>query len=87
MTARYGQISWEFAKEVARREKFYPPNLAKLPEAQKELAQIASRIVKTPIPDYTPAQLGRGLLLAVEVAGLFTIGEIIGRRQVVGYKY
>jgi F-type H+-transporting ATPase subunit g len=77
----------EFAKEVYRREKFHPPNLTKFSEAQQELTQIASRVVKTPIPDYTPAQLGRGMLLAVEIAGLFTIGEMIGRRQVVGYKH
>lgn len=77
----------EFAKEVYKREQFQPPNLAKWAEAQKELGQVVSKVIKTPIPDYTPAQVGRGLLLAVEVAGLFTIGEMIGRRQVIGYKH
>lgn len=41
----------------------------------------------SPMSTYTPAQVGKAMLLGVEVCGFFCIGEIIGRGQIVGYRY
>jgi hypothetical protein len=74
-------------KEVYRREKLSLPDFSKTHEATGELFTTVRKIKFLDLDEYTFVQLGRSFLLVVEVAGLFTIGEIIGRRNFIGYKH
>ena len=83
----YGSVSAEFARLVYRKEQLSPPTLDKWPQARQELSQLWQHVRGTNVADYTPAQLGRGALLALEVSGFFVVGEMVGRRQIIGYQY
>jgi hypothetical protein len=65
----------ELGKEVARRQQMgVLPALDKWPQARQELTT-AWKAVRAKHPaDYTPMQLARGVLLAVEVGGFFVVG-------------
>lgn len=84
---RYFSVSTEFVSEVARRQQLHLPELAKWPQAKQELAEATKAVFKKHPADFSAAQAGRALLLGVEVAGFFVIGEMIGRRQIVGYAH
>lgn len=84
---------WHMTKQVAVHAKLAPlPQPSTLMPAVNELTQVVSRDVvgkmwQQGIGSYTPWSLIQGTALVIEVAGLFTLGEIIARRQIFGYKY
>lgn len=45
------------------------------PAARQELGAAWKKVRATNVGDYTPVQLGRGVLLAVEVTGFFVVGR------------
>ncbi|KAJ9298851.1 hypothetical protein DTO271G3_3093 [Paecilomyces variotii] len=98
-TVYYSKVGIELAKLVFRGQKMTPPNLATFQAYFEPVINIIRnpsnlRNVKIPSPQ---ALLGRLRnadkkelafygVTAAEVLGFFTIGEIIGRRNVVGYR-
>ena len=76
----------EFGKTVAKHERLAPPALDQWPAARTELKSIWQTMRSKHVADFTPVQVGRGVLLAVEVTGFFILGEMIGRRKIVGYQ-
>ena len=52
-----------------------------------ELGQAVGRLGKTSPAEWTVDGLKQGARVVVEVAGFFTLGEMLGRGQIIGYKY
>ncbi|CAG8496438.1 8805_t:CDS:2 [Paraglomus brasilianum] len=72
----------ELVKEVWKREDLSPPSLAQIEEARTYLQKtIRWKYIKS-LSLYDYARIG---IRSVEVAGFFFIGEVIGRRSLIGY--
>ncbi|CAG8508055.1 1834_t:CDS:2 [Paraglomus occultum] len=72
----------ELVKEVWKREDLSPPSLAQIEEARSYLQKTLhwKHIKSLSLYDY--ARIG---VRSAEVAGFFFIGEVIGRRSLIGY--
>jgi hypothetical protein len=67
---------------------FYPPpSGSQFTQGMQEVGQKMGQLFNTAPADYTVAGLTKGTKLVVEVVGLFCVGEIIGRGQIVGYAF
>lgn len=76
----WARVGKELAKEVYVRENLQFPKLKDWPLAQKELWSL-ERIRSMKLDE--AARFG---LILAELAGFFAIGEVIGKRNLIGYK-
>eukprot|EP01135_Chromosphaera_perkinsii_P012430 Nk52_evm41s2657 gene=Nk52_evmTU41s2657 len=75
------QTFWGYArKELA------PPSQAELGGIQKAAMQGVKNIQTGAFLNYTVKEATHKVLIGVEVFGWFCVGEIIGRRHIIGYK-
>lgn len=63
-----------------------PPAPGQWPEIRKGFSNLYQSAITGKFLDLTVAQATKNSLVAVEVACWFYIGEIIGRRSLIGYK-
>ncbi|BGP38568.1 hypothetical protein JCM10450v2_002517 [Rhodotorula kratochvilovae] len=79
------QVAKELVKQVYIAEKLAPPSFA---QVSYTFRQFASQAPHASFWQklYTSGQWKYVLIVAVEAYGIFSIGEMIGRRSVVGYK-
>ncbi|CAK7234498.1 ATP synthase subunit G atp20 [Sporothrix bragantina] len=90
----YSRVGLELGRLVFRSQKMAPPPLATFQAAFQnawvqlqnpaKLIQTSTAFVKS-ARNLTPTQLAAGGVLAAEILGFFTVGEIIGRFKLVGY--
>ena len=81
------KISSEVFGQVYKHEKLAPPNPAEFSSAFAELGSGVMNLARKPIVDYTPMQIWNFSLLGLELVGFYTIGKVIGRRQIIGYEH
>ncbi|GAA5873802.1 hypothetical protein JCM8547_005950 [Rhodosporidiobolus lusitaniae] len=79
------QVAKELAKQVYVAEKLAPPSFAQVSYTFRQFAQQAPHLSFWQ-KLYESGEYKRWLLYAVEAYGIFSIGEMIGRRSIVGYK-
>ncbi|CAK7242608.1 MAG: ATP synthase subunit G atp20 [Sporothrix thermara] len=90
----YSRVGLELGRLVFRSQKMAPPPLATFQTAFQnawarlqnpaQLYQNSIAFVKS-ARSLTPTQLAAGGVLAAELLGFFTVGEIIGRWKLIGY--
>ncbi|BGP14525.1 hypothetical protein JCM10213_005186 [Rhodosporidiobolus nylandii] len=78
-------VAKELAKQVYVAEKLTPPSFAQFSYTFRQFAQQAPHLSFWQ-KLYESGEYKRWLLYAVEAYGIFKIGEMVGRRHVVGYK-
>ncbi|KAJ5131513.1 uncharacterized protein N7515_007552 [Penicillium bovifimosum] len=93
-TVYYSKVGIELGKLVFRGQNMAPPNLATFqsyfqpfitnPAALKTLPSPSTIIAR--VRNASPKQLALAGVTAAEVIGFFTVGEIIGRMNLVGYR-
>jgi len=72
----------ELVKEVWKKEDLSPPSLAQIEEARTYVQKTLHWKYIKSLSLYDYARIG---IRSVEVAGFFFIGEVIGRRSLIGY--
>ncbi|GKT99680.1 f-type h+-transporting atpase subunit g [Fusarium langsethiae] len=90
----YSKVGLELGKFVFHNQKMSPPNMATFQTTYQNLIKsIQNRtIFQSPqnlvhqVKNIGPAQLAAGGVVAAEVLGFFTVGEMIGRFKLVGYR-
>ncbi|KAI8054449.1 mitochondrial ATP synthase g subunit-domain-containing protein [Syncephalis plumigaleata] len=82
------KVAVEIAKETARREKLGIPAASEWEAAKKELFESAKQYqnIRQRLSQLTLRDAGRAAVALTEIYGFFLVGEIIGRRSLVGYK-
>ncbi|KIH91912.1 F-type H+-transporting ATPase subunit g [Sporothrix brasiliensis 5110] len=85
----YSRVGLELGRLVFRNQKMAPPYTA-FQNAWVQLQNPAQLLQKTTAfaksaRNLTPTQLAAGGVLAAEILGFFTVGEIVGRFKLVGY--
>jgi F-type H+-transporting ATPase subunit g len=75
----------ELAKEVYLREQMQPPRMSQWAEAKQQFRELLQTYSSGAYKQWTMKELFQRSLVAVEVAGFFIIGEMIGRRSIIGY--
>ena len=63
-----------------------PPGLSQWPEIRQGLSRLWNSALAGKFLDVTVTQATKNTLVAVEVACWFYVGEMIGRRSIIGYK-
>lgn len=81
----YSRVTLEVLKLVAQHQKISIPTPGHFAEAQGALGSFFSATQNGAWKAITLAQVGRGLLETVKIGGFFYVGEMIGRRSLVGY--
>ncbi|EPE10187.1 atp synthase subunit g [Ophiostoma piceae UAMH 11346] len=91
----YSRVGLELSRLVFHAQKMAPPPFATFQTAFEsaykqlqnpaKLIQSATSVVKS-ARSVTPTQLAAGGVLAAELLGFFTVGEIIGRFKLIGYR-
>ncbi|KAI8866348.1 hypothetical protein GQ42DRAFT_139931, partial [Ramicandelaber brevisporus] len=76
------RVAGELAKEVAVRQHLSPPAAAEIEVAKKQFYDVIN--IKK-FPTYSREQLAAGGLVVLECIGFFTVAEMVGRWNVVGY--
>ncbi|KAL7270869.1 ATP synthase subunit G atp20 [Rhizina undulata] len=94
-TIYYSKVALELSKLVFKGQKMAPPDLATFQstftplltalKSPVESLSYLSTFVRS-LRTVTKAQLATAGVLGAEVLGFFTIGEIIGRRKLIGYR-
>ncbi|GAA5836244.1 hypothetical protein JCM9279_002239 [Rhodotorula babjevae] len=79
------QVAKELAKQVYVAEKMSPPSFAQVSYTFRQFAQNAPHMSFWS-EMYSSGAYKKVLLYAVEAYGIFKIGEMVGRRHVVGYR-
>ncbi|KAL6876565.1 mitochondrial F1F0-ATP synthase, subunit G [Trichoderma novae-zelandiae] len=90
----YGKVALETGKIVFHAQKMSPPSLATFQSFYQSLWQSiqSGAILRSPqnllqrARSVTPGQLAAGGVLFAECLGFFTVGEMIGRFKLVGYR-
>jgi F-type H+-transporting ATPase subunit g len=81
------RVAFEIAKETARREQLGFPKASDWEQAKKEALDAAKNWQRIrQIRNLTKEDVGRAAVAGIEIFGFFLVGEIIGRRSLVGYK-
>ena len=80
------RVAWSVAKTVWQKEALGPPPLAKLPEAQKQLVAGLNTVRTLKFLDWTVKEAAAKALAGFHVVAFFVVGEMVGRRSIVGYK-
>ncbi|GAA5829453.1 hypothetical protein JCM11251_005057 [Rhodosporidiobolus azoricus] len=78
-------VAKEIAKQVYVAEKLAPPSFAQFSYTFRQFFQQGPRLSFWQ-KLYESGEYKRWLLYAVEAYGIFSIGEMLGRRHIVGYK-
>ncbi|GAA5847358.1 hypothetical protein JCM3766R1_004689 [Sporobolomyces carnicolor] len=78
-------VAKEFAKQVYQAEKLSPPSFSSVSYAYQQFFRQAPHMSFWQ-KLYQSGEYKRWILYAVEAYGIFSIGEMIGRRHVVGYE-
>ncbi|GAA6063201.1 hypothetical protein JCM10212_000503 [Sporobolomyces blumeae] len=78
-------VAKEFAKQVYQAEKLSPPSFSSVSYAYQQFFRQAPHLSFWQ-KLYESGEYKRWVLYAVEAYGIFKIGEMVGRRHVVGYK-
>ncbi|KAJ1980664.1 hypothetical protein H4R35_001033 [Dimargaris xerosporica] len=81
-TMYWGRVAKEMAKQVYVKEQLAPPTTAEYYQARKQLLDMFKR---ENVMKLTAKDVAKGALIGIEVGGFFLVGEIIGRRNLVGY--
>ncbi|KAM0556785.1 hypothetical protein ACHAPJ_005845 [Fusarium lateritium] len=90
----YSKVGLELGKFIFHNQKMSPPNLATFQNTYQSLIKSiqnrtfiqSSQNAIQQVRNIGPAQLAAGGVVAAEVLGFFTVGEIIGRFKLVGYR-
>ncbi|KAJ4137532.1 uncharacterized protein FIESC28_03374 [Fusarium coffeatum] len=90
----YSKVGLEIGKFVFQNQKMSPPNMATFQTTYQNLIKSiqnrtiiqSSQNLVQQVKNIGPAQLAAGGVVAAEVLGFFTVGEIIGRFKLVGYR-
>ncbi|BFZ62024.1 ATP synthase subunit G atp20 [Saitoella coloradoensis] len=79
----WGKVGGEIAKQVYTKEKMSPPNVA---EAQSAVQNVLVQL-RNPETFKNASQQDyiKWVVYAIELMGFFAVGEMIGRRNMVGY--
>ncbi|KAJ5712028.1 mitochondrial ATP synthase g subunit-domain-containing protein [Penicillium malachiteum] len=98
-TLYYSKVGIELGKLVFRGQKMSPPNLATFQSYFQPLTNVARnpaafKTLNFPSPqnflarvrNASPKEIALAGVTAAEVIGFFTVGEIIGRMNLVGYR-
>ncbi|GMG19042.1 unnamed protein product [Ambrosiozyma monospora] len=94
-TVYWAKVSGEVAKQIYIKEGLAPPTISEFQKVYGEGLSQFLKFTKDP-KDYTLQVVGcakstskdqwfRYAAYAVQIFGLFALGEIVGRRQIVGY--
>jgi F-type H+-transporting ATPase subunit g len=78
----WGRVTKELGKEVYTKENLAPPKLTQWDSARKEFWQL---FVWRNVREWKMNDVAKGAVVGVELLGLFTIGEVVGRRSLIGY--
>ncbi|GAA5979606.1 hypothetical protein JCM5350_004953 [Sporobolomyces pararoseus] len=78
-------VAKEFAKQVYQAEKLSPPSFSSVSYTYQQFFRQAPNFTFWQ-KLYQSGEYKRWILYAVEAYGIFSIGEMIGRRHVVGYE-
>jgi len=90
----YSKVGLEIGKFVFHNQKMSPPNMATFQTTyqniiksiqNRTIIQSSQNLVQQ-VRNIGPAQLAAGGVVAAEVLGFFTVGEMIGRFKLVGYR-
>ncbi|KAF4967286.1 hypothetical protein FSARC_5116 [Fusarium sarcochroum] len=89
----YSKVGLELGKFIFQNQKMSPPNMATFQNTYQSLIKSiqnrtiiqSSQNAIQQVRNIGPAQLAAGGVVAAEVLGFFTVGEIIGRFKLVGY--
>ncbi|CAF3582174.1 unnamed protein product [Fusarium graminearum] len=90
----YSKVGLELGKFVFHNQKMSPPNMATFQTTYQNLIKSiqnrtiiqSSQNLVQQVRNIGPAQLAAGGVVAAEVLGFFTVGEMIGRFKLVGYR-
>ncbi|EEU48086.1 uncharacterized protein NECHADRAFT_102391 [Fusarium vanettenii 77-13-4] len=90
----YSKVALEVGKIVFHGQKMSPPNMATFQTTYQNLLKTiqtrgilqSSQNVIQQVRNIGPAQVAAGGVVLAEVLGFFTVGEIIGRFKLVGYR-
>ncbi|KAM5355434.1 hypothetical protein ACJ41O_002080 [Fusarium nematophilum] len=90
----YSKVGLEVGKLVFNGQKMSPPNLATFQTTYQNLLKSfqnrsiiqSSQNAIQQVRNIGPAQVAAGGVVLAEVIGFFTVGEIIGRFKLVGYR-
>ena len=63
-----------------------PPGLSQWPEIRHGLGRLWNSTISGKFLDVTLTEASKNTLVAVEVACWFYVGEMIGRKSIIGYK-
>ncbi|ORZ34050.1 mitochondrial ATP synthase g subunit-domain-containing protein [Catenaria anguillulae PL171] len=81
----YGKVGGEIAKQVYHAEKLAPPTQAMLGEAQAVGLQLVQSVRQGAYKKWSQKDMIKGAVLAGEAFTFFLLGEIVGRRSLIGY--
>lgn len=90
-TIYWSKVTGELAKQVYLKEKLTPPSIADFQTVYQNLYKQALELTTKPQQVLAFAKgLNKNSLLNygaifIQIVGLFSLGEVIGRRQIVGY--
>ncbi|CCK71175.1 F1F0 ATP synthase subunit g KNAG_0G01170 [Huiozyma naganishii CBS 8797] len=88
----YGKVGAELSKQVYLKEKLQPPSWADFQSVYLKLYQSSLRLANSPkaaidclsqIPKNDLIKYGS---IGVQLVGFYSVGEVIGRRKLVGYR-
>ncbi|KAI5781426.1 mitochondrial ATP synthase g subunit-domain-containing protein [Geopyxis carbonaria] len=90
-TLYYSKVAIELSKIVFRQQKMTPPDMAVFQSTLKSLMnpQYLLQVSRNAIASVRTAsrqELATVGVITAEIIGFFTVGEIIGRRKLVGYR-
>ncbi|KAI9178960.1 hypothetical protein H9P43_005622 [Blastocladiella emersonii ATCC 22665] len=80
-----GKVVAEVGKQVYHAEKLAPPALATLAEAQTVATNLVQAVRSGAFKKWSNQDLVKGSILAGEALTFFLLGEIVGRRSLIGY--
>ena len=80
------RVAWEVTKTVWTKEALGPPPLAKFGEAQKQLLAGINTVRTLKFLDWTVHEAAKKALAGFHIVAFFVVGEMVGRRSIVGYK-
>lgn len=91
-TIYYGKVTGELSKQIYQKEKLQPPALNDFKAVYKNLYVSSLKYIKSPqqVVNYFKATSKDEYLkfgaLGIQILAFYSVGEVIGRRKLVGYK-
>ncbi|ODV97968.1 hypothetical protein PACTADRAFT_31383 [Pachysolen tannophilus NRRL Y-2460] len=94
-TLYWSKVIAELSKQVYLKEGLSPPNTTQLQSVYKSLYESSLKLVENPkaLLEYlktVPDKITKNTVIeyssyAIQLAGLFSLGEVVGRRKLIGY--